>query len=50
MGKERKRHVRWVGSLGRYAVCVVFHSVTAKDMDDSDLEIYNAFSLVLILT
>ena len=41
--KERRRQDRLVESLDRYASRIVLHSVTAGDMEDSDMETYNGF-------
>ena len=44
-GREKGRHTRRVQSLKRYAPCVISHSVTSKDLDLSDLEVYGFHAL-----
>ena len=42
-GRPKKTHVRFVRGKGKMMECMIFHSVTAKDLDDSDLEAYDLF-------
>ena len=48
-GREKGRHTRWIESLERYGPCIIFHSVTAKDLDISDLEEYDTLTVTLPL-